>query len=498
MTFNYTSSNLYNVSNALNFGIDTGNVTDPFLLRGKTALKSGVFPYLAELLLTGRLPNEAAIVKAPTFGDLAMYWGLSVDKPGNGKSVDIQGAPSMMTVLPAEYSYFQTYEMSRAEYTQTTVAASAMAYSSGTVTFYVAATSDAGGMYPVDRFQIGDIIKNWSHTAFQRSRFRVTAVSIADNSVTVVAYGNTAAVTQIIDVFSADATADRIQIVGNANDKRNSALPSARVSRRMRTAHTVKRYYMQTFETMWEEGNVADPSRHYLGNIARPEAYMNSADALHAMVEKISGAFLWGTSSTVAATSDMSGFQGIDETIVTNVTTLSDGLLSFSVLDKVFTEQLGMQAQSRDLYGFCSPNVLLLIENLFNSLANQNCVSKINPEDGMYKFPITRVRYRNFTLNLMPLADFINTGNAMEDLSTTVGVRRAGNLYIVDPAALHVVVGSHMTRGPVFFSVDKNVETKEENYYFSRHALRTSLGFCLRHEWTSAVIKNIQGVDILG
>lgn len=493
----YSANNLYNQSAAKTFRSDTSSQLDPFILRGSRSVYRPSLPLMIEYLLMGKSPLELSSNEyITTLQEAMQQWAYNMT-PLTGTNIMAAGSPGMINVLPAGNFNFTVYEDEVFEPTKFSLAA-VTDTAENKVKLTLSSTL-VNGVTPIVNFHIDDLIVNFSKSASVVTR--VETISTTENYVVVVPYGATSTIaTTLITTASADGNiTDTIEIVGTACDLRNGTRPSAITTPDFRAVTGISTYNVQLFQDVWEVSNTFDGQQRAFGGTVRPQLQRNKLDCMYRHLNRLSRAIIWGQAQDVTATGDRQGWNGLYNSISTNVNTLSDGFLSLSDIDEMLVDKLGGTYSSNVLYGFCSIPTMQIIESLFNSLASNSIGSFVRYSSGMYGLEVGVIRYRGREIHLMPVADFMNfSDRTFPDQTGTAAARYAGNLFLIDPEAVYFTVGSHQEKGAVFFNVDENIQNPEETFYLQRHAIRTLFGMCLRHQKTSGLIKNIQRADLVG
>jgi len=490
----FDKNNLFIQSDSLEFG-NSSVQTNANRLEGRTSMYRPNLPLFAELMLLGRTPKEIQAAGYISSREEAIsQWGINfVDLPGT--SIWEKRGPGHIYTLPKGSFNFTTYEDEMPE-SNKFVKGTANATISGAIITLTLSSTEVQGMEPIRYFNVDDIIVNNTFEDLS-VQGRITEVDVAAHTITFVNHGGSA-FTAVTDFVTAADAADNLEIVGSAADLRNGTRASAKTSRPYRTSAVAKNYNIQVFQDMWEENNAFDGPLRHMGSQDRPIAYRSKMECITSHLNKISRSMLTGIATDVTSTSDRQTFGGLNSTITTNVTTLTQGRLSLTDIDEVLMGQIGPTFSSRRLHGYCSLPTMSIIETLFNSLGSDTLGSFQRISTGFYGMPIGVIRYRNFEIHLMPCADFTNQGARTFPDPTAVGSAFANSLYLVDPEAIYMTAGNHQEQGEMFFHINENLANKEDKLYFERHTINTWLGFALTHEKTSAVIHNIKYANLNG
>ncbi len=489
----FSNNNLYEQSDSLAFSAQSTGL-DPYLMRGKRSLLRPSLPYIAEILMMGRSPLDLKPDYMVGESELMAMWDLNV-KRLQGTDIDAQGSPGMINVLPANNFNYTMYEDEVPEMVRILKGTTAATYSANVITIYINTTS-VNGIRPIHNLFVDDLLFNASDNG-PSVLARITSVDTANDKITVEHFSGGSTFTALTDFVTADTAADQLHLAGSAHDFRNGVLPSAVRARDFRNASTVKTYQLQKFQDVWENSIVFDGKRRPFGDRDRPAAYENKQLCAYGHLRKISSSLLWSQATEVTAASDRQSFAGINSSISSNSLALADGFLSLADIDQILIDYLGGTHSSNLLYAFCSIPTLRIIESLFNSLGAGGEALYKKYATGMYSMEISVIKYRGREVHFIPVADFMDgSDRSFPDQATAVNSTSA-NIFFVDPQAVNLVVGSHDKYGDILFHEQNNVEDPEEKFDLERHALRTFLGFSLRHEKTSAKITNVQRADLL-
>lgn len=500
----------YTGSGQLSFRTDANAATGAYLpdvLDGKRSFLKRSLPTILDYLMPGAaLPELISAGYLQSLETTLGTWNMMF-KELPGTNVDAPGSPGMISVLPKDRIQYTMYEDEVPEFTRITTGATSNFVTGGVLNVYLSATTQQGYL-PVQLLQYGDLLTNWSLAANSTGLrvARVVGIDTANSSIVVASYDGTTFSAETDFTTGFGVVTDQLEIIGNASDiEFQSALntPSSmkkKPFRRVESTSNIKTYYTQKFEDLVEVPTVIDGPQRPFGGLMNPQATRNKLEAMMAHREKISRSLLWGrANANITSTATNPTFNGLNSSITTNITTLGDGALSIADIDEMLVDKLGGTHSSNVLYGFCSIKTLQMIESLFNSLASRSAGTFVKYNEGRYSMEMNVLRYRGFEVFLFPIADMMNSGaRTFIDQTTSVGRVQAGSIFFVDPAAYHIVTGQHHERGVVLFNYEKNVELPEEKWYLQRHVLRSQLGFCLRHEKTSGVIKGVQYADLLG
>lgn len=480
----------YDESNNLGYGLSSKR--DPQILKGRRSIYRPSLYDFADLFLSG-IPQAQLGEFANPIQEQMARWGLSFNFLRGSSIQSEDGGAGMINVLPLGSMQYHVYEDAVPEVAKFITTATTKTYSSNAITFELSATDAAF-------VKVDDIIVNWSNSESKRAR--VTVVS--GQSITVVAFGNSAAAfTGVTDFFTGTTDLEFIHIIGSSRDPRNpSTFYNSLAYKEFNDTTTQKTYNIQTLEDYWEERHIMDGNlRTYAGN--RPMSSKNKREAFLQHKKKLSGACLFGKAQDVTASSDRSAFNGLIPSIVTNVTTCANGYLSLSDLDEMLVDKLGVRMSSREWYGLCSWQVLQVLESLFTALAKAGRADIIDYQGGVYGLTIKKVIYKGLTIHLVPISDFTYANENTQTLitpSTSTAAALSTKLVLVDPQAMTFVTAilNAKHNQVEFFRQIKGVENNDERDHLERNVIRTAFGFALMHEKTSGIINNIVAADISG
>ncbi len=497
--FDWTDQGLYESTANLAYSASSP-LKDPLLLRGRTSVYRHALPTLAEILLNGWYPQDLlnTYCVGPDQSMMYMVAGQGRRPQLTGTNIQRDGAPAMISRMPVDEFSYTIYEDELFEPTKFTTSSAVTITGTTTLTCAFSSAAIVGGANAVYAFQLDDLVIN--HSVSSSLLCRVSAVSYTDNTISLVAYSGSA-LTAPTDFFSGTEVTDKLEIVGNATDLRNSTLPSSRYDRGFRVdGVTVKTHYLQEFTEVWQDDVRFDGKLRFTGDQTNPKMQRRRLDTYYKHLQAISRALIWGKAKAPTSGVDRTSFGGLYESITTNTTACQGGVLTLRDLDEMLIDKLGSTVSSRVLYGFCSMPVLIELENLFGAMASRGNSYYERFEKGFYgNNRLGVIKSHGFEIHLVPLADFDNQGlRTMANLDDAADRRMAGNLFLVDPEAMFLVTGSHPTLGEMMFNLESGIENNEERYKFSKHALRTTLGFALHHQKTSGIITGIRYADSLG
>lgn len=479
------TSKMYTETDSLNYGLTSQR--DPLIIKGRSALYKPAFFDFADLMLTG-IPASFGEF-ANDMSSIIKRWSINMVRL-QGTDISAPDAQGMIKVLPNGHSQYHLYEDSIPETTRvTTVATTKTIASPPTIVFSLSAAE-------AKKVQENDLIINWSNSETKVAR----VTSVNGTLISIVAWGNGAsAFSAVTDFFVSTTSLDFIQIISSVFDPRNpSTFPASRIYEEFADTSVMKTYNTQLIEDHWMKVKVADTGLRAYGGMS-PKTAKNRRTCFLRHKKKLSGACLWGQVQDVTASSNQSSFKGLNASIVTNVTTLSDGALSLSDLDNILVDQIGARMGSNELYALGSFQTTQIVESLFNSLVATNQADVIQYESGFYSITLTKVRYKGMTIHLIPLADFTydnENAQSFPILGASNGTAWAQKLFIVDPAAINIVLGSVNDGSPLFFTEELGVQDNDETFYFEKNVLRSNVSFALLHEKTSAKIEGIRTADL--
>lgn len=419
-------------------------------------------------------------------------WQLNMVKL-QGTSLAVPGVGGKIAVLPKGATMVTAFEEAVPERRRIyTTATTKTVVNTNYLTFEVSSTD-------IYLFIKDVIVKNWSNSETKHAI--VTDVNYSTNVVTVGALTGETAFTAVTDFFVSTTSLDEIEVIGSSVDRLNPSVYPSQVTHRPFTtlvgASNIKTYNAQLFQNFWEDRNWNDADyRAYPGD--RPRAERTKEEAFHAHFNQIDSALLWGKKHDLTASSNRSGFNGLYNSITTNVSTVSGGALSLNDIDTVLVDQLGGTVSSPELYGLCSFKTMMIVESLFANLAKSYQCTMEKVWSGVYQMPINKISYRNRVIYLIPIQSMSMQEGTRTFLNPATASAYSTKLFLVDPAAVTTFLGNGSETGTLFFNVDKNIESPEESRFLHRHRIITELGFALLHEKTSAVINGIKSADLAG
>lgn len=490
--------NLYSQSASFTYDVlASAGVDDKGIIRNLLARYKSSLPSILDVLMSGMTPTEMVnkgYCVAPQVANA--IWRTNV-QPLGGTSISSKSLPGVYNV-PVGCWDVTMYEDEAPETQIFFTSGTSATYGSNTITVYLSATS-VNDIYPIKHFQKDQILLNFSKSMSVYAR--VTNVTESTHAIQVVAHA-VAAFTQVSDFITVNTT-ERIGIVDIATDFLQGRAASGFYAPGFRRSAQIKRYVLSGKETPIEYRVIGDSERRdYEG--ATPQQMQIREMAMMSHVNTLAAALLWAKASTINTTSaDRQSFNGLYNSISTNTAACAGGILSLTTLENMLLDTLGGTYSSSELYGFCSLRTLTLIRQLFTSLAGGSGVKFVDFKNGETGLYTARVEFCNKVLHLMPVREFqnIETRKNYDVFDATHGTaysRIAGNLFIVDPAAVFMFVGSHPKAGLQLCTVDRNLANREDEFRLQRDMIRSWIGFGLRHEKTSGLITNIQTIDAIG
>ena len=488
--------NLYAQSASFTFDVMSGSgMQDPSILKHALARYRPSLPSILDVLMSGYTPTQLTLGNYYVTPAIAnMVWQSKIQHL-SGTDIS-ENIPAGSYELPDGSVFVTMFEDETPETQFFLTSTTAASFSGGTITISISATN-VNGFAPIKRFQLDQVLLNFSLSTSVYAR--VTTISETNNTIGVVAYAGSA-FTQAAD-FVTSGTSERLGIVDTASDFLRSLKPSEMYAPGFKGGATPKRYYLSMKQTPIEYLQYGDVSRvDYAGDRPKEAAIRDMAFLQH--YNSLAQSFIWGVQSTISTTTaDRQSYAGLYNSISTNSSTLSNGVLSLSTLETMIGDTLSGTYSSSDLYGFCSTKTLQLIRKLFQSLAGGGGTSIIDYKNGQTGLSVSQITVADKTVHLMPVREFSDVGSraafsiASGETHLTANANISSNLLIVDPAAVFTFVGRHPKQGRQLFSVEKNVAAPEEKYTLERDMIRSHIGFGLRHEKTSGKILNIRDID---
>jgi len=478
----------YSQSNNLGYGIGSGNGAklDPHFRRGRSVRKPSL-SLIANILMMGRVPTSAELAEFNTPFDAAYaFWDMNVAKL-TGRSILGPSTPSEnILILPDGAFEYTVFEDAIPEIRRFACLATTKTFTSNTITFFVGTTN-------VHRFNVDDQLVNWSNS--ETLRARVTDVDTAAGSVEVVAHGGTA-FSGVTDFFVSTTSLDVVEIMAGAKSPTNPTVLGADQNYITDRDVTAKVYTTSLVEDLWVEpkmGVARGQHRAFPGTVTTE--YISKQEALLQHLHKISSSALWSKQVRQSATSNGSTFNGIDASITTNRTVLTDGALGIKDIDEMLIDKLGGTHASEVLYGFCSFTTLNIVENLFQSLGAQIGAQVINPAAGEYALQLSIIRYRGREIHLMPVADFMDGQRTFAD-PAAAGKGFSDKLYLINPESPKFLFGTRDGGEALFFKENRDLATPAEAIYAQKHGIMSQFGLALYDEDTNGVISGIKVADI--
>jgi hypothetical protein len=480
--------NFYSQSNNLGYGLGSGAGAklDPQFRRGRSVRKPSL-SLIANILMMGRIPTSAELAEFNTpFEAAASFWQYNVAKL-TGRSILGPNTPSQnILVLPNGAFEYTVFEDAIPSVRRFACVATTKTVSGAVITFYVSAANSA-------RFNVDDQLVNWSNS--ETLRARVTSVDTATGAVTIVAHGGTA-FSAVTDFFVSTTSLDVVEVMAGAKSPTNPTVLGADQNYVTDRDVTARVYTTSLVEDLWVEPKlgVGRGEHRAFPNTVATE-YISKQEALLQHLSKISSAALWSKQVRQSASSNGSTFNGIDASITTNRTVLTDGALGIKDIDEMLIDKLGGTHASEVLYGFCSFETMTIIENLFMSLGAQIGAQVIRPQAGEYAMPLNIIRYRGREIHIMPVADF-NDGPRTFANQSAAGKGFANKLYLINPESPKFLFGTDQNGQSLFFKENRDLATPAEAVYAQKHGIMSQFGLALYDEDTNGVISGIEVADI--